>query len=173
MAILGWLSSRLCINLTIFNVQGYRTFVQAGRVAFVNYGEDYGKVAVIVDIGDMNRVLVDGPDFPRVLYPLRRLTLTKLRLPLLRGAKHSTVLKAAEKFGLEEKWNSTSFAKKFAQREARANQTDFDRFSVMINRKQRAFTVRHLVKSAAKAAPAKGKGQKVKQAVQKKKGGNK
>jgi ribosomal protein L14E/L6E/L27E len=36
-------------------------------------------LVVIVDIVDQNRVLVDGlKAFPRVVYPLRRLTLTRL-----------------------------------------------------------------------------------------------
>jgi large subunit ribosomal protein L14e len=74
-------------------LQVYKKFVQPGRVAYVNFGEDYGKLVVIVDIADMNRVLVDGPTsgFPRVLYPLRRLTLTGLRLPILKGARAGTV----------------------------------------------------------------------------------
>jgi ribosomal protein L14E/L6E/L27E len=54
--------------------------VEPGRVAYVNYGKDLGKVVIIVDIADSTRVLVDGPTtgFPRVLYPLKRLTLTSL-----------------------------------------------------------------------------------------------
>ena len=62
-------------------------------MAFVNYGEDFGKVVVIVDIADMNRVLVEGPTsgFPRVLYPLRRLTITRLLVPLTRGARSGTL----------------------------------------------------------------------------------
>ena len=57
---------------------GLRDFVEPGRVCFVNFGEDYGKLVVIVDILDSNRVLVDAPakKFPRVIYPLKRLTLT-------------------------------------------------------------------------------------------------
>ena len=67
--------------------------MQPGRIAYVNFGKDYGKIVVIVDIADMNRVLVDGPTtgFHRVLYPLRRLTLTKLKVSILRGARTSTV----------------------------------------------------------------------------------
>jgi len=53
---------------------GLRDFVEAGRVAYINYGEDYGKMVVIVDMLDINRVQVDGlGKFPRVIYPLRRL----------------------------------------------------------------------------------------------------
>ena len=71
----------------------FRRYVEAGRVAFVNFGEDYGKVCVIVDIVDSHRVLVDGPTtgFPRVVYPLKRLSLTSLKLKLCRGARSSTV----------------------------------------------------------------------------------
>ena len=71
----------------------YRKFVQPGRVAYINYGKDLGKWVVIVDIADTHRVLVDGPTtgFPRTLYPLKRLTLTKFKLNLLRGARTSTL----------------------------------------------------------------------------------
>ena len=74
-------------------MQVYKKFVQPGRIAYVNFGEDYGKVVVIVDIADMNRVLVEGPTsgFPRCLFPLRRLTITGLILPLLKGARSGTV----------------------------------------------------------------------------------
>ncbi len=72
----------------------YKNFVQPGRVAYVNFGKDLGKVVVVVDIADATRVLVEGPScgFPRVLYPLRRLTLTGLRVPgVLKGARTGTV----------------------------------------------------------------------------------
>ena len=64
----------------------FRNFIQPGRVAYVNYGKDFGKVCVIVDIADSNRVLVDGPTtgFPRTLYPVRRLTLTNLKVVILK-----------------------------------------------------------------------------------------
>jgi large subunit ribosomal protein L14e len=60
----------------------------------VNFGEDYGKVVVIVDVADENRVLVEGPSngFPRTLYPLRRLTPTGLRVPnILKGSRSGTL----------------------------------------------------------------------------------
>jgi len=59
----------------------------------INYGEDYGKVVIIVDIADSHRVLVDGPTtgFPRTLYNLKRLSLTKLKVPIPRGARTGLV----------------------------------------------------------------------------------
>ena len=71
----------------------FKNFIVPGRVAYVNYGKDFGKVCVIVDVADSNRVLVDGPTtgFPRTLYPLKRLSLTSIKLALLKGARTGTV----------------------------------------------------------------------------------
>ena len=78
---------------------GLRDYVEPGRVCFINYGEDYGKMVVIVDFVDINRVMVDGMgSFPRVFYPLKRLTLTKLKVAnILKGARTGTLKKEAEK----------------------------------------------------------------------------
>merc|ERR1712032_963842 len=136
-----------------------------GRVAFINYGDDYGKLVVIVDMIDMNRVLVDGlGHFPRVMYPLRRLTLTRLRIPILRGARTGTLRKAAAAFELDKKWAETRACQKLARAIARAETTDFDRFRIMVLRKQRGYVARRFHKRAGKPAakapakaPAKGK----------------
>lgn len=40
-------------------VQPFKRFVEIGRVALVNYGEDYGRLVVIVDVVDQNRVRTD------------------------------------------------------------------------------------------------------------------
>jgi large subunit ribosomal protein L14e len=127
---------------------GYRTFVEPGRVAFVNYGEDYGKVVVIVDIADASRDLVDGENVPRTLYPLRRLSLTKLKLDISRGLRTGGLLKKIKEFGLQAKWDSTPIAQKIARQRTRQNLTDFERFSVMINRKRRSTQAKQI---AAKA----------------------
>ena len=142
----------------------FKNFIQPGRVAYVNFGKDFGKVCVIVDIADSNRVLVDGPTtgFPRILYPIKRLSLTSIALPILKGARTGTVKKAAEAGKLKDKWAASAIAKKIALRAKRASLNDFDRFKVMINRKNRSFKLRQLAKKIAgpaagakKAAPAK------------------
>ena len=135
--------------------------MEAGRVAYVNFGEDYGKLCTIVDIVDENKVLVDGEHFPRVIYPMRRLTLTKFRLPVLRGARTSTLLKAAKKYDLAAKWAACPAAKKFAIREKRANLNDLERFAVMVNRKRRAFAVRKIAKSTLRGSVKKVVAKKV------------
>ena len=124
--------------------------MEAGRVCFVNYGPDYGKLCVIVDIIDRKKVFVDGTDFPRVVYPLRRLTLTKFKVPILRGARTSTLTKAVAKMELKKKWEASSAYKKLATAKTRSNLNDFERFSVMVHRKRRAYAVRKLVSTATK-----------------------
>ena len=125
----------------------------------MNYGEDYGKMVVIVDMVDINRVLVDGiGKFPRVIYPLKRLNLTKLRIPVLRGCRTGTLAKAAKTFDLEGKWTKTPAYNKMERANKRAATTDFDRFKIMVLRKQRSYTASHLnSKAPAKKAPAAGK----------------
>ena len=132
-------------------------------MAYVNYGDDYGKKVVIVDIADQNRVLVDGEDFPRVLYPLKRLTLTKLLVPLSKGARPATLEAAAEEYGLEKKWEETPTAKMLARREKRAELTDFERFKVMRQRKSRSHAVKKLVHRAISKKPAKKPAKPVKE----------
>ena len=67
---------------------------------------------------------------------------------LPRGARTSVVTKKWAAAGVTEKWATTSWAKKIAQRERRANLSDFERFQVMVLRKQKRYTVK---KALAKA----------------------
>merc|ERR1711990_244025 len=120
----------------------YRNFVQVGRVCRVSYGEDYGKTCVIVDVRDQQTVLVDGPGFQRVQYPMNRLTLTKFTIDVLRGARTGTVAKAYKKADIANKYAALPVAKKFERFNVRANLTDYERFSVMVNRKRRSATIK-------------------------------
>ena len=139
-------------------MQGYKYFVEAGRVAFINYGEDYGKQVTIVDVADASRVLVDGgANYPRKLMPLRRLSLTKLKLNISRGARTGTLLKAAKKEGLAEQWDAMPFAKKLALKRTRANLTDIQRFQAMVNRKRKSLAIRKKAKVISKGKGGKKK----------------
>merc|ERR1719198_2738032 len=135
---------------------GLKDFVEPGRVCFINYGEDYGKMVVVVDIADMNTVLVDGlKGFPRVIYPLKRLTLTQLRIPLLRGARTGTLAKAAAKFGLDAEWAKNKANIKMQKYVKRSNLSDLDRFKVMVARKNKSWEMVHAGGKGKKAAPKK------------------
>ena len=128
----------------------YRNFVQVGRVAQVNFGADYGKYCTIVDIRDQGYVFVDGPGFTRQMYPLSRLTLTKYTIPIMRGARPGTVAKAFTSSDVVAKLAKTPQGVKQARFSTRQNLTDFERFSVMCNRKRRADAVRKITKKAIK-----------------------
>lgn len=135
----------------------FRTYVEAGRVAYINFGADYGKLCVVVDLLNDKKVLVDGPSFPRVIYPLRRLTLTKFKLPVQRGARTGSVLKAWKAADMQKKWDESSVAQKMARFAKRASLSDYERFAVMVHRRKRAAQAKDMMKPKGKAAaPVKG-----------------
>jgi large subunit ribosomal protein L14e len=100
-----------------------------GRVALL----DTGKLAVIVEIIDHNRALIDGPTtgVARQAYPYRRLTLTPLVVKdLPRGAGQKTVKKFLEASNVLAAWEQSAWAQKIQTRQTRAGLSDFDRFKV-------------------------------------------
>ena len=123
----------------------FKRYVEAGRVAIVNFGEDHGKLGVIVDILDENRVLVDGPTtgLERAIYPVKHLAMTDIKIKIFKGARTGTVRKVVESEDVVGQWEKSSWGKKKSSQAKRAALGDFDRFKVMILRKRRAFTLRH------------------------------
>lgn len=119
--------------------------VEVGRVVLVD-----NKLAAIVEIIDQKRVLVDGPSTGVTRGPvaLARVTLTPLTLALPRGARTGTVASKWAASGLDAKWAASSWAKKIASRVRRRELTDFERFQVMVLKKQNRFAVK---KAMAKA----------------------
>lgn len=113
-----------------------------------------GKTAVIVDIIDHNRALIDNPaaGVPRQSFPFRHVSLTQLvskKLP--RGAGSGTVKKVLEAEGIAEKWAATSWAKHRAALERRRKLNDFERFNVLLEKRKRRDGVRKTIKAAKKA----------------------
>ncbi|KAI7898505.1 ribosomal protein L14-domain-containing protein [Cokeromyces recurvatus] len=135
-------------------VQGtFKRQVQVGRVVLLNYGADAGKLAVIVDIIDHNRALIEGPTtgVVRQSFPFRRMVLTPLVLKKLpRNVGQTALKKAIEKNDIVGAWNKTAWAKKIEQRNVRANLSDFDRFKLAKLKNQRRFAVASAVKAAKK-----------------------
>ena len=78
--------------------------------------------------------------------PFARLSLTEFVLPISRNAKTCTVSKAFEAGNISEKWSQTTDGKTIASKLRRANLTDFERFQVLVNKKQKALAVRQEVK---------------------------
>lgn len=100
---------------------------------------------------------------------MRRLSLTKLKLDIPRGARTGTLVKAAKEFGLQAKWEAAPIAQKLARQQTRQNLTDHERFQVMINRKRRSYEAKKI--AAKKIGKGKaGKGGKGAKVVEKVKG---
>ncbi|KAG7866953.1 hypothetical protein KL918_003148 [Ogataea parapolymorpha] len=118
--------------------------VQVGRVVLVN-----NKLATIVEIIDQKRVLIDGPAIQRQSISLGKTVLTPLVLEgLPRGARTATVSKKWTAADIDAKWAKTSWAKKIAQRERRSQLTDFERFQVLVLKKQRNYAVKKAIAKA-------------------------
>ncbi|EXJ64006.1 large subunit ribosomal protein L14e [Cladophialophora yegresii CBS 114405] len=120
--------------------------VEVGRIVTIRAGPYDGKLAVVVEIIDPGRVLVDGPSskegavVPRQAIATSTLSLTPWVIPNLpKAAGTGPVKKLWEKNEIDSKWAESSWAKKREQQERRRNLTDFERFKVMRLKKQARF----------------------------------
>lgn len=94
--------------------------------------------------------MIDCPDsgVPRHVVNLGHVVLTPLTFSLERGARTSTVSKRWVAAGISQKWAASSWAKKIDQRERRAALSDFERFQVMVLKKQRRYAVKKAIAKA-------------------------
>ena len=120
----------------------FTRFVQVGRVVLVNYGEHTGSVATIIDVIDQNRCLIDSDVTGRIVISYKRIQLTDLRVVIPRNARQKTIKAAWAKADIANKWATSSWAKKIESKSKRANLSDFDRFKVMVARKQKSKIIR-------------------------------
>ncbi|OCH86308.1 60S ribosomal protein L14 [Obba rivulosa] len=130
----------------------FKRFVEVGRVVLLNAGPYEGRIAVIAEIIDHNRAIIDGPTtgVPRQSFRYRHLSLTPFVLTKLpRGARSGAIRKQLEKEGTVAKWEASSWAQKRAAIAKRRSLNDFARFQVMLAKKQRRDQVR---KTLAKSA---------------------
>ena len=120
--------------------------MEVGRIVLVNYGPDAGKLATIIDIVDGNKCMIDGPvpktGVARQVIPFKRLALTDIVIKVPKSARQKTLVKAWDAAKVEETWAATSWAKKLARKKVRASLTDFQRFQLMVARKQKAALVK-------------------------------
>ena len=108
----------------------YTQFVEFGRVALVSFGELADKLAVIVDIVDDKRVMIDviGADVARQMMPVKRLKLTDFVVKIDRAAKKEDVAAAVKNADIVAKFNETKWGKTINAAVAKANLNDFQRF---------------------------------------------
>lgn len=134
-------------------------------MVFLKSGPSAGKIAVISEIIDHNRVrillatgffpstnlfidqqaLIDGPStgVPRQPFPYKHLVLTPLKLSKLpRGSGTGVIKKQLEKEAIVEKWEKSAWTQRRLAFEKRRALNDFGRFQVLLAKKQRRDIVR-------------------------------
>merc|ERR1711935_620555 len=109
-------------------VMPFRRYVEVGRVCMVNYGEDYGKLVVIVDIIDNNRALVNAPGMVRRQYNFKRLGLTDIVISIGKAPDAKDLKAAWTSADVDGTFKASSWGKKLAKYDAKMNTTDFDRY---------------------------------------------
>merc|ERR1712002_431617 len=110
----------------------FKNFVEIGRVAFLTEGPHAQKLAVIVDVIDGTRALIDGPcsGVPRQEYKFANLHLTKYVVKIQHSQKSKHVRKAWEEADIDSKWSNSAWATNLEKRAQRASITDYDRFKL-------------------------------------------
>ena len=134
--------------------------LELGRVVYINYGPLAGKPAVVVDIVNGTKVVIDGPglDIERQVISTRRLELTKFRLGnFSKNDKRSDLKKKIEEFDLLNRFNGSGVGKRIVKQQKRAALTDFDRFKVMVLKRRLSKAVRTYVNKNRKAILSKAK----------------
>ncbi|KAL0928835.1 hypothetical protein M5K25_000758 [Dendrobium thyrsiflorum] len=132
----------------------FQRYVEVGRVALINYGKEYGRLVVIVDVIDQNRALVDSPDMVRGQMNFKRLSMTDIKIDIPRIPKKSKLIAAMDAADVKNKWEKSSWGRKLIVQKKRAELNDFDRFKVMLAKIKRGHSIRReltkLKKSASK-----------------------
>jgi large subunit ribosomal protein L14e len=127
----------------------YTQFVEVGRVALISFGSLVDQLAVIADIIDDKRVLVDLVKAvgSRQVISVRRLKLTDFKLNVPRAAPSSDIAAAIKAEAIEQKWDQSNWGKKLAARMSKQGLSDFQRFKYgKLAVKRNEFVKQHLCK---------------------------
>ena len=134
--------------------------LELGRVVYINYGPSAGKIAVVVDIVNGTKIVIDGPglDVERQVISTRRLELTKFRVGDFNKAdKRGELRKKIETYGLQKRFAEVGIGKRIAKQQKRAALSDFDRFRVHVLKRKLSKAVRTHVNKNRKAILARAK----------------
>merc|ERR1711916_6708 len=129
-------------NLFLIHKMGlYKRFVEVGRVCLINYGPNKGKLCVVIDVIDTNRVLIDGPSthngVKRQAMNLKRLALTSIVITFPRGARVATVTKAFNKAEVQKKFDASKWGQRLTAKAKKEAMTDFELHAAKMEKKQK------------------------------------
>ena len=122
-------------------------YVRVGRLVRIRRGPRENKVAVITDIIDSNRVLVENPEDKKMwrhVQNIKNIEPTKFVTPLARNAKTVAVKSAMESKSILAKWSKTGASKKIEAAKAIAASTDFERYQLRVAKRSRAHWARKI-----------------------------
>lgn len=90
----------------------YKKFVEIGRVVFCAEGKEEGKLGIIINVIDQNRILISGPctDLPRQEYRIKQIHLTNWVLETAVGAEDAELKEQYEAEKIQEKWGTGRMA---------------------------------------------------------------
>lgn len=129
---------------------GFSRYVEVGRVVFINHGPDAGKIATVIDIVDQNKCLIDGPEeitgVQRQVISYKKVSLTDHKVTIQRNARAKTLKAAWAAEDILAKWEGSSWAKKLDAKKKRSNLSDFERFKVMVAKKQKSSIIAKKIK---------------------------
>lgn len=128
--------------------------LELGRVVYLNFGPLAGKCAVVVDIVNGTKVVIDGPGLgvEKQVVSTRRLELTKFRLgDFKKGDSQNDLKKKIEQFDLQKRFSAAGVGKRIAKQQKRASLGDFDRFRVHVLKRKLSKAVRSHVNKNRKA----------------------
>ncbi|KAK3414838.1 hypothetical protein EUGRSUZ_H00146 [Eucalyptus grandis] len=109
----------------------FKRHVEIGRVALINYGKEYGRLA-----------LVDAPDMVRMQMNFKRLSLTDIKIDIKRIPQKKTLVAAMQEADVQGKWDKSSWGRKLVVQKRRASLNDFDRFKLMLAKIKRSGLIR-------------------------------
>ncbi|KTW28130.1 hypothetical protein T552_01989 [Pneumocystis carinii B80] len=118
----------------------FKNNVEIGRVVLFIDGKYKGNAAVIVEVLNRRNVIVDGPktNVPRHVASLNNLIFSSIVIQSLsHGARTGIVAKRWDSQDISTKWNATRLVKKLEARRRRSELNDFERFQVILLKKQR------------------------------------
>ena len=139
----------------------YKLFVEIGRVVLISEGRDTGKIAVIVNVIDQNRVLIDGGSLTGVERKAWHIKQLRLLDFVVEGIElrsdTDAVKKAIKEQNIVEKWQSTKFYQRFENTKTRKVLGDFNRYKLIDAKRKRNKILNGMVDTKVKALEEAGR----------------
>lgn len=110
------------------------SYLEIGRIVFINFGPSNGKLAIIIEILDKNRCMIDGPSGRQVIN-IKRIKPTKIKIKIGRSVHSREVHKILQSQNIIKYWENSRWAKKEKNNQKKKKFSDFELFKYMLGKK--------------------------------------